>query len=204
MRASSGCARSTAASSSTGRRRSRTCSSRPAIPGLQRPGGAARTTRAPSTRTSRTNTPTTVDGGRRRARGGDRVAERARCGRRGRVGAPARAGAAAAQRPARVVLAPRSRRLPPHAPARAAPRCCARCWRLVSARARAGTSRSRAPREGRFRVEQSLNGAEQVICATGFRRGFQHDPLLRALVEEHDLETSGGGSCSTPTRRSRR
>ena len=41
----------------------------------------------------------------------------------------------------------------------------------------------------RFRVEQSLNGAEQVICATGFRRGFQHDPLLRALVAEHDLET---------------
>jgi hypothetical protein len=41
----------------------------------------------------------------------------------------------------------------------------------------------------RFRVEQSLNGSEQVICATGFTHGFQHDPLLRALSEEHDLET---------------
>ncbi len=37
-----------------------------------------------------------------------------------------------------------------------------------------------------------MNGAEQVICATGFRRGFAHDPLLRRLVEEHDLETAGG------------
>jgi hypothetical protein len=34
-----------------------------------------------------------------------------------------------------------------------------------------------------------VNGADQIICATGFRRGYEHDPLLRALVEEHDLET---------------
>jgi cation diffusion facilitator CzcD-associated flavoprotein CzcO len=47
----------------------------------------------------------------------------------------------------------------------------------------------RAAREGRFRVEASANGAEQVICATGFRRGFAHDPLLAGLVEEHGLET---------------
>jgi cation diffusion facilitator CzcD-associated flavoprotein CzcO len=47
----------------------------------------------------------------------------------------------------------------------------------------------RAAREGRFRVEQAVNGAEQVICATGFRRGFRHDPLLARLVEEHSLET---------------
>jgi cation diffusion facilitator CzcD-associated flavoprotein CzcO len=46
--------------------------------------------------------------------------------------------------------------------------------------ARAGT---------RFRVEPALNGSEQVICATGFLRGFQHDPLLRTLATEHDLET---------------
>ena len=46
-----------------------------------------------------------------------------------------------------------------------------------------------AAREGRFRVEQSLNGSAQVICATGFRRGFRHDPLLARLVAEHDLET---------------
>ena len=47
----------------------------------------------------------------------------------------------------------------------------------------------RAAREGRFRVEESVNGAEQVICATGFRRGFRHDPLLARLVAEHGLET---------------
>jgi cation diffusion facilitator CzcD-associated flavoprotein CzcO len=47
-----------------------------------------------------------------------------------------------------------------------------------------------AAREGRFRVEQSLNGGEQVICATGFRRGFRHDPLLARLVAEHELETA--------------
>ena len=47
----------------------------------------------------------------------------------------------------------------------------------------------RAAREGRFRVEQSLNGAEQVICANGFRRGFDQDPLLAGLVTEHGLET---------------
>jgi hypothetical protein len=44
-------------------------------------------------------------------------------------------------------------------------------------------------REGRFRVEPDLNGAEQVICATGFRRGFRHDPLLSQLVDSHGLET---------------
>ena len=48
-----------------------------------------------------------------------------------------------------------------------------------------------AAREGRFRVETAVNGAEQVICATGFRSGFRHDPLLARLVEEHGLETEG-------------
>ncbi|MDX6485484.1 MAG: hypothetical protein QOF43_637 [Gaiellaceae bacterium] len=47
----------------------------------------------------------------------------------------------------------------------------------------------RARAEGRFRVEPSVNGSEQVICATGFLRGFHHDPLLRSLVEEHEVET---------------
>lgn len=47
-----------------------------------------------------------------------------------------------------------------------------------------------ATQEGRFRVEPSLNGSAQVICATGFRRGFRHDPLLARLVAEHDLETA--------------
>ena len=49
----------------------------------------------------------------------------------------------------------------------------------------------RAVREGRYRVEDEVNGAEQVICATGFRRGFAHDPLLSRLVDEHGLETHG-------------
>ncbi|HWE81248.1 MAG TPA: hypothetical protein VG265_06340 [Gaiellaceae bacterium] len=47
----------------------------------------------------------------------------------------------------------------------------------------------RAAREGRFRVETSVNGSEQVICATGFRHGFAHDPLLAGLVADHELET---------------
>ncbi len=46
-----------------------------------------------------------------------------------------------------------------------------------------------AAREGRFRVEVAPNGADQIICATGFRRGFAHDPLLAGLVAEHGLET---------------
>ena len=36
--------------------------------------------------------------------------------------------------------------------------------------------------DSRFRVEACVNGAEQVICATGFKRGFAHDPLLARLV----------------------
>jgi cation diffusion facilitator CzcD-associated flavoprotein CzcO len=43
----------------------------------------------------------------------------------------------------------------------------------------------------RFRVAAEVNGAEQVVCATGFRRGFRHDPLLARLVDEHGLETHG-------------
>ncbi|HWB23238.1 MAG TPA: NAD(P)-binding protein [Gaiellaceae bacterium] len=48
---------------------------------------------------------------------------------------------------------------------------------------------ARATAEGRFRVEPALNGSAQVISATGFLRGFQHDPLLARLVREHGLET---------------
>jgi cation diffusion facilitator CzcD-associated flavoprotein CzcO len=46
-----------------------------------------------------------------------------------------------------------------------------------------------AAREGRFRVMERVDGAEQVICATGFMRGFRHNPLLAALVDDHGLET---------------
>ena len=49
---------------------------------------------------------------------------------------------------------------------------------------------ARASEEGRFRVESSINGSAQVICATGFRRGFENDPLLGRLVEDHELETA--------------
>jgi hypothetical protein len=41
----------------------------------------------------------------------------------------------------------------------------------------------------RFRVAPEVNGAEQVICATGFRQGFAHDPVLAQVVADHDLET---------------
>jgi hypothetical protein len=51
---------------------------------------------------------------------------------------------------------------------------------------------ARAAREGRFRVEESVNGSEQIICATGFRRGFAHDPLLARLVADNGLETADG------------
>jgi cation diffusion facilitator CzcD-associated flavoprotein CzcO len=50
---------------------------------------------------------------------------------------------------------------------------------------------ARAAATGRFRVEAALNGASQVICATGFERGYARDALLRRLVEEHELETAG-------------
>ncbi|SRR6266516_5219882 len=49
---------------------------------------------------------------------------------------------------------------------------------------------ARAACDGRFRIEETVNGARQVICATGFRRGFRHDPLLARLVADHDLETA--------------
>jgi cation diffusion facilitator CzcD-associated flavoprotein CzcO len=46
-----------------------------------------------------------------------------------------------------------------------------------------------AAREGRFSVASAVDGAGQVICATGFLRGFRHDPLLADLVDAHELET---------------
>ncbi len=49
----------------------------------------------------------------------------------------------------------------------------------------------RAAREGRFRIEGAPNGTEQVIAATGFRKGWQEDELLTGLVEAHGLETHG-------------
>jgi cation diffusion facilitator CzcD-associated flavoprotein CzcO len=50
----------------------------------------------------------------------------------------------------------------------------------------------RARGEGRFRILPELNGGEQIICATGFKRGFRNDSLLSALVDTHALETADG------------
>jgi cation diffusion facilitator CzcD-associated flavoprotein CzcO len=54
--------------------------------------------------------------------------------------------------------------------------------------ARFDAALAEAAAEGRFRVAAELNGAEHVIAATGFRRGFRNDPLLSRLVGEHGLE----------------
>jgi hypothetical protein len=48
---------------------------------------------------------------------------------------------------------------------------------------------AQAAREGRFRVESNVDGTAQIICATGFKRGFQHDVLLSNLVSDHHLPT---------------
>ena len=46
-----------------------------------------------------------------------------------------------------------------------------------------------AAREGRFCVRDRVDGADQVICATGFRLGFRHNAMLGALVDDHGLDT---------------
>jgi len=43
-----------------------------------------------------------------------------------------------------------------------------------------------------------VNGADQVICATGFLRGYRHDRLLGRLVDEHELQTAGGWIVLSP------
>ncbi len=51
-----------------------------------------------------------------------------------------------------------------------------------------------AERLSQFRVSdssQTRNGSEQVICATGVRKGRREDTLLRDLVETNDLATHG-------------
>ncbi len=47
-------------------------------------------------------------------------------------------------------------------------------------------------------VETHVNGADQVIAATGFLRGYRHDPLLAPLVEEHELATVNGWIALAP------
>jgi hypothetical protein len=50
------------------------------------------------------------------------------------------------------------------------------------------------PREAHVEVpvEPDVNGADQVIAATGFLRGWQHDALLAGLVEAHEVSTVNG------------
>jgi len=61
-----------------------------------------------------------------------------------------------------------------------------------------------AARDGRFTVAHEVNGEQQIVCATGFLQGFRHSPLLRRLVEEHDLPTHDrwielDGDCTVPS-----
>jgi hypothetical protein len=51
---------------------------------------------------------------------------------------------------------------------------------------------ARAARAGRFRVEPDVNGSPQVICATGFERGWQRSPLLARLVAEQGIPAVDG------------
>ena len=83
---------------------------------------------------------------RRRDGGRDRVAERARRGRRGRLGAPPRARAAAAQRRPAAVHEARPRRLPRRAARTSGRSCCAASASRPIRPAAAGTSRSSGPR----------------------------------------------------------
>jgi cation diffusion facilitator CzcD-associated flavoprotein CzcO len=45
-----------------------------------------------------------------------------------------------------------------------------------------------AARAGRFRVAAEIDGAGQIVCATGFLRGFRHDALLARVADEHDID----------------
>lgn len=62
----------------------------------------------------------------------------------------------------------------------------------------------RAAREGRFHIEPELDGDPQIVCATGFKRGFRHSPLLARLVDDNDLPTHRSWielapDCTVPT-----
>ena len=60
-----------------------------------------------------------------------------------------------------------------------------------------------AAREGRFSVAPTVDGEQQIVCATGFKHGFEHDRLLGRLVAEHALDVHGrwivlADDCSVP------
>ncbi len=59
-------------------------------------------------------------------------------------------------------------------------------------RGASGTSRSSSrSAKGDSVLPRRVDGEPQIVCATGFRRGFEHDTVLRRLVEEHGLHTEG-------------
>ena len=47
----------------------------------------------------------------------------------------------------------------------------------------------KARRAGRFTIVAEPNGAEQVICATGLKRGFHHDGHERQSAEQRHAES---------------
>jgi cation diffusion facilitator CzcD-associated flavoprotein CzcO len=47
-------------------------------------------------------------------------------------------------------------------------------------------------------VERHVNGADQVIAATGFLRGYRHDALLAPLVGTHELPSVNGWIALSP------
>ena len=158
---------------------------RPSRPRLPRARG--RPARRPRLRAAR------VRGRRDRRRRGhgrrDRVAERARR-RLARSSPCAGASPCGARSTCRAQLfSGRGLAALPRAPARRARARCGRCSRPRSRpAARWDEPLERAARErplpGRA---PSSTAREQVVCATGFRRGFGHDPLLAGLVDEHGL-----------------
>ena len=118
----------------------------------------------------------------------------------------ARAGAPAAERAAAALLAARARRA---STARSRPSGSALLRRFSAPSYPAGREWDepieRAVREGRFRVAAELNGAPQIVCATGFRRGYRENPLLRAARRgARGSRRPRTGSCSRPTRPCRR
>ena len=180
-----------------------TCSSPPAIRARACRASSRTTAHRPRVRAARLRRP-------RRGRGsrdgrGDRVAQCAERRSRGRVGEAPRAGAPAAQRatPAllegRAGLIPRLRATGANEAAHALRRA------VLPTRTRVG--RADRARGARRAVPDRPVGRRRSTghLRDGFRRGFEHDPLLRDRSCTTTGSTpSGAGSCSPRTPRSRR
>jgi hypothetical protein len=179
----------TAASSSTGLAAFATSSSRPATLGWRSSRAGARSA-ARFTPTSRTNTPGNVE---IVGAGMAAATEWLNALAAGRTSSPSegasRIGARSTFRASSFTR--RGSPLPPHG--RAERQALLRGWSAPSYPAGRAWDEpvERARRVGRFRVAAEVNGYDQVICATGFERGYAHDPLLARLVTEHGLATAG-------------